>query len=251
MWAVSTAAAAAPGPFTGRWIAELDSQSGLGKDVYLIADGKYRCNSCRPPRSYPADGKLHSVGDAEGTKEAVTITGPRKIETRIVEPAVTRVTTMEVAPDDRSATYVSIDHRPGIKQPLKTVYLARRVSSGPLGSHPVSGTWQGVRYVRVPELIRTTVLIQNGNHFTYRSPIGATYSALLGGGFVRLRGPYKGKMLAAVRRIGSHKIIETRKENGRVILLRTFTLSPDERSLTTTSRNPITDSSFSITSRKR
>ena len=173
------------------------------------------------------------------------------METRIVEPAIRRVTTMTVSPDDRSATYVSIDHRPGIKQALRTIYLARRGSSGPPGSHPVSGTWQGVRYVSVPELVRTTVLIRNGNRFTYRSPIGATYSALLDGPFVPVRGPYEGKVLAAVRRVGDHKIIETRKQDGHVILLRTFALSPDGRSLTITSKNPATDSSFSITAHKK
>jgi hypothetical protein len=248
---LSTPAAAAPGAFTGTWVAELDSQSGLGKDVYLVADGKYRCDSCTPPRSYPTDGKLHAIGDAEGTKEAVTVTGPRTIVTRIVEPAISRRTTMTVAPDNQTATYMSVDHRPGIRQPLKTVYVARRIGSGPRGSHPVSGTWQGIRYVSVPELVRTIELTQTGDRFTYHAPIGSTYSAVLGGPFVRVKGPYKGTILAAVKLVDDHKIVETRTEDGKVILIRTFTLSPDASALTIASANPATNSTFVVTAHKK
>jgi hypothetical protein len=238
-------------PFTGTWVADLESQSGLGKDVYLVADGKYRCDSCTPPRSYPADGKFRSIGDSEGTHESVSIAGARSIVTRIVEPAISRVTTMTVSPDNRTATYTSIDHRPGIRQALKTVYLARRVAPGPKGSHPVSGTWQGVRYVSVPELIRTTVLRESSIGLTYRSPVGSSYSAQFGGAFVQVKGPYKGKVLASVKRVGERKIIETRTEDGKIILVRAFSLSPDGRTLTITSDNPATNSSFVITSRKK
>lgn len=247
-------AAAQPGTsaFTGTWVADLDSQSGLGKDVYVVANGTYTCSSCTPARSYPTDGEPHViVGDAEGVTESVQIVGPRTIVTRIVEPAITRVTTMTVAPDDRTATYVSIDSRPGIQRPLKTVYIARRVSAGPVGSHPVSGTWQGIRYVSVPELIRTTELSLKDDRFIYHVPIGVTYSAILGGSFVPVKGPYKGQVLTAVKRVGDRQIVETRKQDGKMVLVRTFTLAPDGRSLTISSANPMTNSTFVVTAHKK
>jgi hypothetical protein len=252
--ALSTLPAAAPtgsGPFTGTWVADLDSQSGLGQDVYLVAKGNYRCTSCTPPRSYPADGKLRPIGDEEGTKESVTVTGPGTIVTRIVEPAITRTTTMTVASDNRTATYVSLDHRPGIRQTLKTVYVARRVASGPRGSHRVSGTWQGLRYESVPELVRTTELGQTGDQFSYRAPIGSSYSAILGGPPVPVKGPYRGAIRAAVKLVDQHKIVETRTEDGEVILVRTFTLSPDERALTIASTNPATNTTFVIMAHRK
>jgi hypothetical protein len=183
--AVSTHAA--DNLFSGTWVADLDSQSGLGNDIYLVGKGHYACESCTPPRHYRADSKLRPVGDSEGTRESVTITGPRTIVTHIVEPAISRATTMTVARDNRTATYVSIDHRPGIPQPLRTVYLARRTAWRPRGPHPVSGTWRGIRYVIVPELIRTTELKESRGTFAYNAPAGSSYAAVLGGHFVRAR----------------------------------------------------------------
>jgi hypothetical protein len=246
------AAPAAAGPFSGTWVADLDSQAGLTKDVYLVADGNYSCDSCTPPRHYPADGKLHPiVGDPEVNFESVTVTGPRTIVTRLLEKAMTRTTTMTVAPDDRTATYVSIDHRPGIRQPLKTVYLARRVAPAPSGAHPVSGTWQGVAYESVPELIRTTELRDEAGSFTYRVPIGATYTARIGGGPAPLHGFGTEGQAAAVRRVGPHKMVETRTRNGRVIMVRSFTLSRDGKVLTMFSQYPETHSTFTISAHRK
>lgn len=53
-----------------------------------------------------------------------------------------------------------------------------------------------------------------------------------------------------MKRIGYCKIVETRTEDGKIILVRSFTLSPDERSLTIASTNPETKSTFSITAQK-
>lgn len=245
-------APAIAGPFTGTSVADLDSQAGLGKDVYLVAHGYYSCESCTPPRHYRADGRMHRiVGDPEVTSESVTIAGPRTIVTRLIEKAMIRSTTMTVAPDNRTATYVSIDHRSGIRQPLKSVYLARRVGSAPAGAHPVSGTWQGVAYESVPELIRTTELRDEARSFTYRVPIGATYTARIGGGPAPLHGLGTEGQQAAVKRIDAHKIVETRTRSGEVIMVRTFTLSPDGKVLTMASQYPQTHSSFTINAHRK
>jgi hypothetical protein len=250
--ALLAAAPAAAGPFTGTWVADLDSQAGLTKDVYLVDHGNYSCDSCTPPRHYRADGKLHRIiGDPQVNFESVTVTGPRTIVTRLIEKAMTRATTMTVAPDGRTATYVSIDHRPGIRQPLKTVYLARRVAPAPPGAHPVSGTWQGVAYESVPELIRTTELREESGGFTYRVPIGATYTARIGGGPARLHGPGTDGQAAAVKRVDAHKIVETRIRDGQIIMVRTFTLSPDGRLLTMFSQYPQTHSTFTISAHRK
>jgi hypothetical protein len=247
---VSTAASA--GPFTGTWVADLDSQSGLTRDVYLVANGTYSCESCSPPRHYPADGKLHRiVGDPEVNFESVTVTGPRTIVTRLREKAMNRTTTMTVSRDDRTATYVSIDHRPGIKEPLKTVYLARRVAPAPPRAHAVSGTWQGVAYKVVPELIRTTILREEGAKLTYRVPVGATYTARIGGGFAPLHGLGTERQDAAVKKVDERTIVETRRRDGKVIMVRTFSLSPNGKTLTISSRYPETNSAFRITAHRK
>jgi hypothetical protein len=250
--ALVLAAPAVAGPFTGTWVADLDSQSGLTKDVYLVANGAYSCDSCMPRRHYPADGRLHRiVGDPEVNFESVTVAGPRTIVTRLLEKAMTRTTTMTVSPDNRTATYVSIDHRPGITQPLKTVYLARRVGPAPKGAHPVSGTWQGVAYEVVPELLRTTILREEGGRLTYRVPTGATYTASIGGGFVPLHGLGTEGQDAAVKKIDERTIVETRRRDHKLVMVRTFSLSPDRKILTIVSRYPESHSTFHITAHRK
>lgn len=245
-------AAVVAGPFTGTWVAELDSQSGLGQDVYLVSNGIYSCTSCSPPRTYPADGHMHGIhGDPDVISESVTIAGPRTIVTRIVEPAMTRTTTMTVAVDDRTATYVSIDYRQGIKQPLKTVYLARRVAPSPPGAHAASGTWQGVAYQSVPELIRTTELRDDQGRFTYRVPAGVSYTARIGGGFAPVHGPNAEHMNASVERVDPRTLVETRLRDGKTIAVRTFALSADGKTLTISSRYPRTNSTFRIKAHRK
>jgi len=238
------ASAEASSPFDGTWVADLSSQGGLPVDDYLVSDGTYACRSCSPPRSYPADGKPHAIpGDADVTSESVTVAGPRAIVTHIVSPAMTRSTTMTVSPDGWTATYISIDHRPGVKGPLRTEYLAKRIAPAPAGAHPVSGKWQGLRYVSVPVQLRTTELHIVGNSLTYRVPIGVSYTARFDGDFVPVSGPYRGKVTAAVVRRGDRQIVETRKEDAKVIATRTFTLLPDGNSLeiaTTAAGSPST-----------
>ena len=219
-------------PFDGSWVADLDTQSGLGSDVYLVSHGLYACKSCEPPRSYPADGKPHPVpGDPDVTFEAVTISGSRSIVTHIVGPPLDRTTNMTVAPNNRTATYISMDHRPGIKAALRTEYLARRTAPAPVGAHPVSGTWRGIRYVAVPALVRTTTLRLAGDRFSYSTPLGTSFTAQLGSGYVPVQTGGAGGAMVAVSRSGTRRIEEKVKWGGQLVTTRTFTVARDGRSI--------------------
>src|SRR3569623_1457780 len=113
--AAALASAGAPAQaasrFDGRWVDELKTQRGeAGFDTYLVANGLYRCESCRPPRAYPADGRMRAVpGDVSVLSESVTIAGPRFIVTRAADHEMIRETRMTVSADGRTATYVSLD----------------------------------------------------------------------------------------------------------------------------------------------
>jgi hypothetical protein len=182
--------------------------------------------------------------------ESVVASGPRAMVTTIVEPAMRRRTTMTVSRDGRMATYVSIDHRPGIHGALRTVYVAERTAPAPPGAHPVSGSWRGLRYVSVPEVIRTTRIEVRGERFTYSAPIGVGYSAIFGGPAAAVHSR-SAPMTASVERAGDRKVVETRKEQGKVIMVRTFALSADGQALTMTSFYPATGSTFVITARRK
>lgn len=245
------ASAQANSPFDGVWVADLDTQSGLASDVYLVKDGNYSCATCEPPRSYRADGKPHPVpGDPDVISESVSITGPRTIVTHIVGPPLDRTTTMTVAADDQTATYVSLDHRPGIPGVLRTVYLARRTAPALTGTHPVSGTWQGVRYVEVPPEVRTTVLRITGDRFSYSTPLGSSFTAHIGSGFVPLTSEGNAGTTVSVRRPGQRQIEERMMQGGQVVAIRTFTIAPDGRTLEIATTDPSRGTTFRAISRR-
>lgn len=246
----SASVAQAASPFDGNWVADLDTQSGLPTDVYLVRNGRYFCASCEPSRAYPADGRMRPVrGDSVGTSEGVRIVGPRQIVTHIVASSLDRTTTMTVAPDGLTATYVSLDHRPGISATLRTEYLARRTAPAPPGAHAVSGSWQGIRYVTVPAELRTTTLRLIGDELSYSTPLGTSFKATLGGDFVPVRSSHTADVQVAVRRLGSRQIQERIKQDGKEVLVRVFTVSEDGRSMDTASTDLATGTTFRAISR--
>ncbi|MBS0333145.1 MAG: hypothetical protein JSS35_10295, partial [Proteobacteria bacterium] len=149
--APAAVAHAASGPFDGKWQAELGDQVEANRtDAYLVANGRYRCDSCKPPRAYPTDGVARPVGDPRVSAESVRISGPRSITTHMIEPDMIRDVTMTVDADDRTATYVALDRWPHADRPLRTVLKARRIRPAPRGAHPVSGSWKVIGYTEVP-----------------------------------------------------------------------------------------------------
>jgi hypothetical protein len=238
-------------PLTGTWVADLDTQQGLPTDIYFLRDGTYRCESCVPQRHYPADGTLRVVSETPRVLEAVRVIDAKTISTRIVQPDLTRTTRMRVARDGQTATYVSTDHRAGIAGTLRTEYLARRTAPGPAGSHAVSGTWQGVRYVSVPVQLRTIILMDRGDRLSYRSGSGYSYSARYGGAYEPVSGPSDGGITVAVRRIDPYRVVETRRRGGDAVQVRTYTVASDGRSMEIATTDLITDRTFRATSRRQ
>lgn len=247
---VSAAPAPPASPLTGTWVADLGAQQGLPTDIYVVQDGTYSCESCVPRRRFPADGRMRPVSGSPAVSEAVTIVDSRTISTRIAQPDLQRTTRMRVARDGKSATYVSIDRRRGIKGRLRTEYLARRAAPGPSGSHAVSGTWQGVRYVAVPLALRTTRLSDTGLSLRYRTGTGYSYDAPYSGAWVPIRGPYDGSLSVSVRKPDRRQLVEIRRQGATEVQRRTYTVSPDGRSLEIATTNLATGTTFRITARR-
>lgn len=250
-WLLLASASPPASTMSGTWIADLDTQQGLPTDVYLVRDGIYACESCVPPRRYPADGRLRRVTDDPAVSEAVRIVDRRTISTHIEQADLVRTTRMRVSADAQSATYVSIDRRPGIRGPLRTEYVARRVAPAPPGAHVVSGSWQGVRYVSVPVQLRTTILCDLGERLRYRSGSGFSYTAAFGGAFVPLAGPYDGSISVSLERPDAHRIVERRRRHGADVQVRTYTASPDGRSIEIATTDLATNSTFRVTARRQ
>jgi len=236
---------------SGRWVADLSTQDATETlDVYEVANGLYACLRCTPPRRYPADGKLRPVPGDPGVSESVTVISPRAIVTRIVSQGRTRETTMTVDAQDRTATYVSIDHRDDLPGTLMTEYLARRVAPAPRGANQVSGSWRGVRYVSVPEALRAVDLHDDGRRFTWAQPTGEHFTASYGGPYAPIQSRNGVIGLAAVKRVDARTVVETRKAGGKLVMTRTYRLSQDGKSLSMATLNEVTGSTFRATSRR-
>lgn len=252
-----TSRTAAPLPagsaFDGLWVEDLKAEMGqAGFDDYLVANGVYKCSSCRPPRRYPADGKMRSVpGDVSVISESVRIAGPRTMVTRIVDHEMTRETTMTVARDGKTATYVSLDKWPGRPKLLKTEYLAKRTAPAPPGAHRVSGSWLGVRYLEVPEEYRSVELREDNGEFSRRNFRRGRYTAKIGGAPVPVLDYGQGKFQATVRAPDARTRVETILLNGKPVFERTYSLSADGQSLVTRARSLDDNSVFIGTSHRK
>jgi hypothetical protein len=240
-------------PFDGLWVDELKTQAGeAGFDTYLVANGTYRCESCSPPRAYPADGKPRPVpGDISVISESVTVAGPRTLVTRTVSAQMIRKTTMTVAPGGRTATYVSLDAWPGRPKRLRTRYLARRVAPAPAGANAVSGSWQGVAYLEVPEEYRSVALKEAHGRFTRANFRHGRYTATIGGAAARVTADGKGIYEATVRAPDPRTRVETILLAGKPVVERTYTLSADGKSMVTAVRDPKDGQVFRTTAHRK
>lgn len=243
----------AASPFDGFWVDDLKTQMGeAGFDTYLISNGVYTCETCNPPRKYPADGKMRPVaGDSSVISESVTVAGPRTIITRIASREMTRETTMRVGTDGRTATYVSVDQWPKLTKRLRTEYVATRVAPAPAGASRASGSWRGVRYVAVPEEYRSVELKEEQGKFIRSNFRRGHYTAEIGGSPVPVTGDGKDIYEATVRAPDSRTRIETILLHGKPLVERTYKLSADGKSMVTTVRNPEDGSVFSTTSHRK
>lgn len=242
-------AQAASSPFNGKWVADLATQKEPDHvDIYLVANGQYRCDSCDPRRAYPADGVARPVGDPGVSAESVTISGPRSITTHMVEADMVRDVTMTVDADDRTATYVGLDRWPHVDKPLRTVFKAQRIRPAPRGAHPVSGSWKAIGYTEVPVQYRTVELKLKGDRVTIRAFRGGTITAQFGGPAAPIEGTSDDKYRATVKRIDANSFTESiLAPDGHVVTERIYTLSSDGQSMQRVTRDLDSHETFSST----
>lgn len=107
-----------------------------------------------------------------------------------------------------------------------------------------------MRYVTVPEQLRTTTLRLTGDRFSYSTPLGTSFSARLGGGYVPLRTANGGGLTVAVRRLGPRQIEERVKRGRELVAVRTFKVSRDLRSMEIATTDPAKGTTFRAISRR-
>jgi hypothetical protein len=247
-------AALAGSPFDGVW-----KTGAVMVDVpappvtYLLANGVFHCVGCAGIPAIPADGVPHAYGAAPGVVDSVKVEviddhEVRNTGTRRGRPVVSR--TMTVSPDGRTMevdAWVAPVHRGAPSVTRRT--LLTRLAWGPLGSHPVSGTWRASRVLGLSDDLALSRFKVSGDKVDWSTPAGVSYHATFGGPPVPQIGDPNHVMIT-VRKVNDNQIVESDWRDGRITHVYTMTVSPDGRTMTMVERNANSGSVQTLTARK-
>jgi hypothetical protein len=133
-------AAQAAGAFDGTWKMNLTHVKPSTKPiVWVLANGMYTCTSCAPPTySVKADGTDQKVTGHSFDTVAVTVDGNTVQTVFKLHGKVINSTKCVVAGDSIAREFTDVTGA----QPFVEKMTLSRVSAGPPGSHPLSGSWR-------------------------------------------------------------------------------------------------------------
>ncbi len=193
----------ADSPFDGTWKAEISSAKLTKKPTtFDLAGGSYRCLTCAPPFSVPADGKPHPVADRDYWDA---------MSARIVDPTTAEFITYRKGLKVSSSTYklsgdgniivvqsASNDNAAG--KLIESSTQMTRAAPATAGSHALSGSWlPSTENAKLSDDMLTAVIAVVGDTVTQTFPTGETYSAKFGGPAVPLVGDRAGMKIMASR----------------------------------------------------
>ncbi len=226
----------AQSPFDGTWIAKTESVHFPRKpEVYLLQNGTYTCTSCVPRIEVKADGKDYPVaGSPYFSTISVRVLDDRDIQiTEKLDGRTVYEETDTVSPDGGVLLQKIKDSAAPKGEPVSAEETFSRVSPGPSGASPISGSWQA-------EKLRVTS--RSGLAVTYRSipnglrastPRGEGYEAKFDGKEYPIQGaPAHGTV--SLRRINGRTITESDKEEGVVHYWLRMAVSPDGKTMQVT-----------------
>jgi hypothetical protein len=220
----------AQGAFDGTWKVDLSSATPSDKpDVFILQGGMYECKTCNPPFKVKADGTDQAIsGSPYIDTVAIKVLSDHAIEETDKKGGnVVSTSTATVSADGRTVTYSFTDSsNTNGGPPVEGKAMATLVSSGPAGSHPVSGSWRLAKMESLSDNGAVWSYKVSGNEITMSSPTGQSYTAKLDGSDAPMKGD-PGITSVSVRMIGSDTLEETDKRNGQVISVSRMTVSTD------------------------
>jgi hypothetical protein len=196
---------------------------------YLLDKGMYHCFTCIPKVDVKADGtEQKGTGQASFDTISVRVVDPSSVEfTFKKEGRLTFACTETVSPDGN--TMVEEFTETPTSQPVTGHATFTRVSKGPFGSHPLSGSWQ-MRTIQNTASNRPSTSYQTTKDGLKMSSGGQSYDAKLDGKDYPVAGdPAHGTV--SLRRIDDDTIEETYKQDGKVIRVTLTTVSENGKSM--------------------
>lgn len=226
----------AQSPFDGTWVAKLDSiHFPKRPEVYSLQNGIYECASCVPRIRVKADGKDYPVaGSPYFSTVAVQVIDHNSIQVTEKQGSSTVYSEIDaISPDGNTLIQRISDSAAPNGQPITAEETCKRLSQGPAGSDPISGSWQAERANGISE---------NGISVTYHStpdglqasnPNGEGYDAKFDGKEYPIQGD-PAHDTVSLKRIHSNTIVETDKEDGEVHYKLLIAVSRDGESMKVT-----------------
>src|ERR1700683_4964799 len=239
--------------FDGIWKIDLNqTQLPTKPGVYLLLNGTYHCRTCIPPIDVRADGLDHQVaGDSCYDTVNIKVLDDRTVqETDKSKGNIVHTEKITVAPSGNTATWEFADSCDANGEEVTWKQISVRVTNGPVGSHPISGSWRAMRIVNSSENGLTATLKLDGDDFSFADSTGLSYTAKLDGPDA----PFKGdpsNTLVSVKRIDENTIEEIDKRAGKVVSVTRLTISADGKTLSVSISDKLQGSSTQFLAQKQ
>lgn len=226
----------AENPFDGTWITKLETiQLPQQPENYLLQNDDYECSTCIPRIKVKADGKDYAVpGSPYFNTIAVRVMNPNRIE--IMEKLKGKTVYSEsdtIASDGNTLVQKMTDTAAADREPMMATETLKRLGAGPVGSSPVSGSWQAEKIEGASENGTSVTYRSKGDRFEASNPNGEGYSAKFDGNEYPIHG-LPAHNTVSLQRIDSNTIVETDREDGVVHYQVRMTVSPDGKSMQVT-----------------
>lgn len=195
----------------GSWLADPESFEFEGaEDTFVLADGKFSCESCETPFSIPADGGWHEVDQPGFDAQMVEVVDERTIKgARREDGQDLGDATWTVSEDGQSLAIAWRDISGD--EPVSGTTNFSRTSDGPEGSHLVSGSWTVAGLSEMSDTGRVGSYEIDGDTITATWNNGS-YTAQIGGDAVSPEGDDRG--MISVERTGENSYRETYSVDG-------------------------------------
>ena len=227
------ASAMGQSPFDGTWKLDLKSEKYTSKPMELVLkDGEYSCRSCTPPYTIKADGKDHKVSVSPYfDTENITIVDQHTLS-RIDKKGGEQVGTWKIwVSEDEKTLHREFSHVNAPGEPAYSgTYTAARLSSGPEGSHAISGSWHENPTESLSENAQSLTFKVDGDMLTMTSPLGDSFTAKMDGTEAPVQGD-RGADRVSIKRIDANTLEQTYKLGGKLVSITKMTVSPDGKTM--------------------
>ncbi|SFR87827.1 hypothetical protein [Sphingomonas jatrophae] len=245
------AAPAKADPIDGTWTSDLATAQLSDKPVVQsLAGGVFRCASCTPAYSVPADGKWHKVSGPEYWDEGMV----EVVDANTVNFAIRRkgrivgTSTDTVSSDGNTTRTTYKDSGSANGVPVEGSSTLTRLAAAPAGAHAISGSWKRTAAQSSEAGLNQTFRL-DGKVLKLSTPTGESYAATLGGPAAPIVGDPAGTMVQ-VRKVGA-AYEETGIRKGKPVYRMTFEPSADGRTLAVSSTNLRNNSTTRFTATKQ